>query len=270
MNEDPYGPIPNHAKLRLESGNLVLCMGVRLGRTADIARIARAAGFDALFVDMEHSPITTESASQICTAALDAGVTPLVRVPGHEHHHAARVLDCGAMGVIVPHVDTVDQARKCVLNCKFPPIGHRSVSGLMPQLGYMGMPATESTSLLNENTLLTVMLETPEAIKNVDAIASVEGIDQVMIGTNDLCATMGIHGQLDHVDVINAYQLTAEACKKNNKHLAIGGISIHNYPELLQKIVNMGARFILGGADIFTLIAACRSDVQAFRKLDIT
>ena len=73
MNEDPYGPIPNHAKLRLESGNLVLCMGVRLGRTADIARIARAAGFDALFVDMEHSPITTEGASTNVTATIKLG-----------------------------------------------------------------------------------------------------------------------------------------------------------------------------------------------------
>lgn len=261
--------VPNYARQRLEAGELVLCMGVRLGRTAEIARIARAAGFDALFVDMEHSAITTETASQICTAALDAQVTPLVRVPGHEHHHSARVLDTGAMGVIVPHIDTVEQARACVEHCKFPPIGDRSVSGLMPQLGYMPLPAAKAAATLNDNTLLTVMLETPAAIRNAEAIAAIDGIDQIMIGTNDLCATMGIHGQLDHADVIAAYETTAKACKQHGKHLAIGGVGIRNYRPMLQQVVDMGARFILGGADLFALIAACRADVKAFRELEV-
>ena len=265
----PLDVIPNHAKQRLDAGELVLCMGVRLGRTAEIARIARAAGFDALFVDMEHSVITTESASQICTAALDVGVTPLVRVPSHEHHHSTRVLDGGAMGIILPHVDTVEQAERCVENCKFPPLGQRSVSGLMPQLGYRPLPAAEAAAVLNDNTLLTVMLETPEAIRNADAIAAVKGIDQIMIGTNDLCATMGIHGQLDHDDIVAAYATAAKACKKHGKHLAIGGIGVRGHREMLQKVLDMGARFILGGADLFALLAAFRSDVKALRDLQV-
>jgi 2-keto-3-deoxy-L-rhamnonate aldolase RhmA len=269
VTQDRTGIVPNYAKQRLQAGELVLCMGVRLARTADIARIARAAGFDALFVDMEHSAITTETASQICTAALDAGVTPLVRVPGHEHHHSARVLDCGAMGVIVPHIDTAAQAQDCVNHCKFPPLGDRSVSGLMPQLGYMPLPAADAAATLNDNTLLTVMLETPTATRNADAIAAVDGIDQIMIGTNDLCATMGIHGQLDHADVIAAYETAARACKKHGKHLAVGGVGIRNYRPMLQQLIDMGARFILGGADLFALIAACRADVKAFRELQL-
>lgn len=267
MPETPPETVPNYAKQKLEAGALVLCMGIRLGRTADIARLAKAAGFDALFVDMEHSTVTTDSAAQICTAALDAGITPLVRVPGHEHYHATRMLDGGAMGIIVPHVDTAEQARRCVDNCKFPPLGQRSVSGLMPQLGYMPMPAADAMAVLNENTLLTVMLETPQAIENADAIAAVDGIDQIMIGTNDLCATMGIPGQLGHADVIAAYQTTAKACRDHGRHFAIGGI--RGDPELLQKILDMGARFILGGGDWAVLLGALRADVRELRELRV-
>jgi 2-keto-3-deoxy-L-rhamnonate aldolase RhmA len=263
------GIVPNYAKRRLEAGELVLCMGVRIGRTAEIARVAKASGFDALFVDMEHSVITTETASQICTAALDAGVTPLVRVPGHEHHHAARVLDGGAMGIIMPHVDTPEQAKHCVDSCKFPPVGDRSVSGLMAQLGYQPLPAAEAASTLNDNTLVTVMLETPLAIRNADAIAAVKGVDQIMIGTNDLCATMGIHGELGHDDIVAAYEVAAKACRKHGKHLAIGGIGVRSHADLLQRIIDMGARFILGGADLFALLAAFRADVKALRSLRV-
>lgn len=267
MPDLPPDAVPNHAKSKLAAGELVLCMGVRLARTAEIARLAKACGFDALFVDMEHSTITTDTASEICTAALDAGVTPLVRVPGHAHHHATRVLDGGAMGIIVPHVNTRAEAERAVANCRFPPVGHRSVAGLMPQLGYQPTPAAEAMRILNDTMLLTVMLETPEAIDNAEAIAAVDGIDQIMIGTNDLCATMGIPGQLGHDRIIAAYRATASACKANGKYLAIGGIGIRNDAELLQKLVDMGARFILGGADSMTLLAAFRSDVKDLRRL---
>ena len=98
--------IANQTKRRLAAGKIVLGMGVRQARTVDIAAIARSAGFDWLFIDMEHGSMDVDMAAQLASAALATGVTPLVRVPGKEHYHATRVLDAGAQGIVVPHVDT--------------------------------------------------------------------------------------------------------------------------------------------------------------------
>ena len=118
--------IPNVAKQRLEAGGLALGVGLRQARTVDIARAMKTAGFDWLFIDMEHNAMDVDMATQISVAAQDAGITPLVRVPGFEHHHASRVLDCGAQGIVVPHVDDAETAAQMVSNCRFPPLGHRS------------------------------------------------------------------------------------------------------------------------------------------------
>src|SRR5690606_31881598 len=117
----------NSAKQRMLAGELVICMGLRQARSVDIAPIVGACGFDALYIDMEHSPVSIETVSAICTAAVGFGVTPLVRVPGHDSEHLSRALDGGAMGIIVPHVDTAEQARAMVRMGKYPPVGHRSV-----------------------------------------------------------------------------------------------------------------------------------------------
>ena len=125
----------NSMKQKLAAGELVLCMNLRLARTVDIAMVAKAGGYDALYVDMEHSPYSIETTSTICAAALGIGITPLVRVPSHDAHWSSRVLDGGAKGVIVPHVNNRGEAEAVVRNCRFPPVGRRSVMGLGPALG---------------------------------------------------------------------------------------------------------------------------------------
>src|SRR4051812_37830785 len=96
----------NPAKKKIAEGGLVLCMGIRQARTADIAMVVGACGFDSFYVDMEHSPISHETASMLCTAAIGLGLTPVVRIPGHGANEATRLLDGGALGLIFPHVDT--------------------------------------------------------------------------------------------------------------------------------------------------------------------
>ena len=130
----------NLAKQALHDQRLVLCMGLRQARTPDIAPMAASCGFDAIYVDMEHSAISHDTTSAICVAALGHGITPLVRVPGHLASDMSRVLDGGAQGVIIPHVNTADQARAIIAACKFPPVGHRSVMGANPALGYQAIP----------------------------------------------------------------------------------------------------------------------------------
>jgi 2-keto-3-deoxy-L-rhamnonate aldolase RhmA len=119
----------NPAREKLEAGELALGIGLRQARTVDIAKAMKTCGLDWLFIDMEHNSMDLDMAVQISVAAQDAGIAPIVRVPGFQHFHATRVLDGGALGVVVPHVDDAATARKMVDNCRYPPLGHRSVTG---------------------------------------------------------------------------------------------------------------------------------------------
>lgn len=256
--------IKNHAKEKLQAGELALGIGIRHARTVDIAKISKVCGYDWLFIDMEHNAMSMETAVEISVAALDAGITPVVRAAGHEHFHATRPLDGGAQGIVVPHVSSAVEARRVVSNCLYPPIGHRSVAGGAPQLEYEALPVGEFTRIQNANTLVVVMLESPEAIANAEEIASVEGIDVLLIGTNDLCAEMGIPGEFGHADVERAYEKTISACRANGKFAGLGGIYDQ---DLARKFVRMGARFILSGNDLSFLMAAARGRSQFLREI---
>src|SRR5690242_7090470 len=115
-------------KEKLAAGDLVLCMNLRLARSVDIAMVAKAGGYDALYVDMQHAPYSIETTATICAAALGIGITPLVRVPNHDRQWMSRVLDAGAQGVILPDVNTRAQAEAIVAACRFPPLGKRPVA----------------------------------------------------------------------------------------------------------------------------------------------
>ena len=253
---------PNHTKQQLDAGKLALGMGMRALRTVDAGMIAKTCGFDWLFIDMEHSAMDVDLASQVAIAALPLGITPIVRVPGKEHHHASRLLDSGAQGIVVPHVDTVEEAERVVAHCKYPPVGHRSVVGALPQFGYEAMSVGESTRVANTETLVIVMVETPTAIDNADTIAAVPGIDVVLIGTNDLCAELGIPGQFADARVEDAYRKVIAACKKHGKHPGMGGVYD---PKLLDKYIGYGMRFILGGGDLGFLMAGAKARTEFLR-----
>jgi 2-keto-3-deoxy-L-rhamnonate aldolase RhmA len=247
---------PNHTKRQLAAGKLALGMGLRQARTVDIAGIGKTCGFDWLFIDMEHSSLDVDTAAQIANAALPVGITPIVRVPGKEHHHASRLLDSGAQGIVVPHVDTVEEARRAVSYCKYPPIGHRSVMGAAPQFAFQNVPVGESTQIVNAETLVVVMLETPTAIDSADAIAAVPGLDVILIGTNDLCAEMGIPGQFADPRVEEAYRKVIAACRKHGVHPGMGGVY---EPKLMEKFIGLGMRFILSGSDLSFILSAGRA-----------
>ena len=237
----------NIAKEKILNNELCLGVGLRQSRTVDIGKIMATSGYDWLFIDMEHNSMDIDIASQISVAAQDAGITPIVRVPDFAHHHATRVLDCGAMGVVFPHVDNADIAKKLVSYCLYPPKGHRSMTGVLPQLDFKQQPIADVASIINKNMLIVIMLESPEAIDNVDSIAAVDGVDVILIGTNDLCMEMGIPGDYSNPKVKDAYIKVIEACKKYGKTPGMGGV--YN-EELMSEYIKMGMRFILSGSDL--------------------
>lgn len=253
----------NLVKDRLAAGQTVLCLCVRMARTPDIAALAASAGFDALYIDLEHSAISVDDASAICTAAPGFGVTPLVRVPESDLGMASRLLDNGAMGVILPHAETAERARDLVDASLFPPDGKRSAVGSTVHLGFEAMGQAAIAERLNRLTLSTVMIETEKGVANADEIAATPGVDMVMVGTNDLSAAMGIAGQLDSDAIRDACRTVADACARHGKIFALGGV--RGDAALAADYAAMGARFIIAGMDATYLLAAAKADIVSIR-----
>jgi 4-hydroxy-2-oxoheptanedioate aldolase len=255
----------NPMKDKLARGEVVASMTVRLTRGIEIAQIAKTAGFDSLYVDMEHSSFSLETTGQICMAALAAGITPLVRVPGVAE--VSRVLDAGALGVIAPHVRSTADAKAYVTAAKFPPLGERSAAGPLPHFQYRSFPAAEADAALNAATLLMVQFESQAALDNADAIAAVDGVDMVMIGSNDLLADMGLTGQYDHPRLGEAYATTIAACRRHGKHVGVGGLA--SRADLAAAFVRMGARYVSTGTDLGFLLAAATAKAKEVRDIAV-
>lgn len=254
--------IRNPARERLERGELSLGMGLRSTRTVDIASALATCGYDWLFIDLEHSAMSLDTASQLAAAGLDAGIAPLVRVPAGEFSMATRILDTGALGIVMPHVDTPEEAREIVDRLRYPPQGHRSVGGAMPQFDFKPMKMGELTAQMNAALLLTVMIETPRAVENAEAIAAVPGVDALLIGTNDLAMEMDIPGDLGNAKIASAYEQVIAACRKHNKFPGMGGVYAD---ELMRRYVQMGMRMILSGGDLAMLMQASTARANFLR-----
>ena len=257
--------VPNHALRQLRAGKLAIGLGLRQARTVDIAQIAKTCGFDFLFIDCEHSSLELDTAAQIAAASLAVGVTPLVRVAGLEHWHASRILDNGAQGVVVPHVDDAAQAARVASACRFPPVGKRSMGGGLQQLGFATMPVGDAARIVNSETLVVVMIESPQGVANCEEIAAVPGIDALLIGTNDLCFEMGIPGQFNDPRVAEAYKRVIAACRKHGRFPGMGGMYT---PELLERHIAMGVQLVLSGSDFSLLMQAGRERAALVRGFE--
>lgn len=216
--------VRNVVKEKLAHDQLVASMTIRLVRGVEIARMAATAGFDMIYVDLEHSTLTLEATGQICQAALSAGVTPMVRVPANTPEYIQRVLDAGALGIIAPGVRSAEEARAVVAAAKYAPLGDRGAGGALPHLEFRPFPTAEANAALNDATMVIVQFELAEAVENAEEIAAVEGVDMVLIGINDLLADLGLAGQFDHPKVREAYARAIAACRKYGKHVGVGGL----------------------------------------------
>jgi 2-keto-3-deoxy-L-rhamnonate aldolase RhmA len=258
-------PLPvNHVRKRLAEGGLALGFGVHHLRGSAVGMIAAATGFDWLFIDTEHGALSVQEASQISIAALSQGITPIVRVCKDAVFEGTRALDNGAMGVVVPHVDTAEEAAEVVRAYRFPPIGMRSWGGPPFAYGMASVNPAEAQAELNADILVVCMIETPEAVANAEAIAAVPGVDVLLFGTSDLTATMGIAGQFGHPDVRKAYEKVGAACAKHGKVMGMGGV----YDEkVAPDYIRLGARFILSGSDHAFLMAGAGQRAKFLRSL---
>lgn len=254
--------LTNAARDRLEKGELALGIGVRQARTVDIAPMMKAAGYDWLFLDLEHNSMDLDTAVQISVAALGVGIAPIARVPAGEFWLATRLLDGGALGIVMPHVETAAEAEAIAQRLRYPPQGHRSIAGGLPHLGYRAASFAETCAAIDRATFLVVMVESPRGVENADAIAAVPGIDSILVGTADLSLELGIPGQLGDDKIVAAYQRVIDACRAHGKHAGVGGV----YDDVLaRRYVEMGTHFVLTGSDSAFLASGARERAKLVR-----
>ncbi len=228
----------------------------QLGGTAtssDPAIVEAMAGsaLDFLMIDTEHSPLGRETVQTLVMAASVTDTPVLVRVGGLDPIQLIQPLDLGAAGVIVPRVRNADEVRSVVNSTRYPPVGLRGF-GPRRAAGY-GRSNREYVAASDDNVAVVVQIETREAVDNLDEIASVPGLDGLLVGPNDLSAALGVPGQPDSEPVRDVVGQVVEACR----HAGLGsGIATSAVVSEVQRWRRLGLTFIIAGGDVGFLVDA--------------
>jgi len=247
----PRTYLHNRTREKMARGELVIGLSLRLVRTPEIGRMLETTGFDFGFIDQEHSAYSLDTTSHMAVAMQDVGITPFVRVAGHEPWQCGLALDGGALGIFFPGVTSGEQAAHLAALCRFPPVGVRSL-GSTPQLAFRDLPLAEATAIANREVVTVMMLEGPEAIERAEEIAAVPGADVLLVGANDLGMALEIPGQPEHPRLVAAFERVVDACRRHGKVTALGGV----YEEsALRRYVRMGVRLVLSGNDLGMMMA---------------
>lgn len=205
----------NTVKQALTEGRVQLGTGFAQLRSPEVARILAAAGFHWAFIDTEHGAFDIETVQDVCRAAADYGMCPIVRVASMEYDLVARALDCGAMGIIFPRVESVELLRQAVSWTKFPPQGVRGF-GLTPtHVSYERATIPEILAHINANTLVILQIETQKAVDMRDELLSVPGLDAVMVGPVDLSISLGVAGDFQHPKMVQAMEAIRDSCLRH-------------------------------------------------------
>lgn len=255
----PAAP-PNPVKKALREGKVVVGETITVP-SAEVAANAAATGFDFLWIEMEHSPITLETAREMILATRGLKGVPFTRVPVNQPWLAKRVLDIGSVGVIFPFTSTPELARQAVAACKYPPAGIR---GFAPGLAASrwGMTVPEYVRWANENVVVVPIIEQKEAIDNIEAIAAVPGIDVLFIGANDLSYSLGVPGQLDHPLMQEAIAKVAAAAGKHGLPM---GYPTSN-PAQIKKLVGQGFRFFQASSELGLMQVGARQLLSGVKE----
>lgn len=245
----------------LRQNKLTLGSWITLGHPA-VAEIMARAGFEWLSVDMEHSAITLHQAQQLIQVIELCGVTPLVRVGENNPNLIKRVMDAGAHGVIVPMVNTKDDAVKAVSAVKYPPSGTRGV-GLSRAQGY-GLSFDSYKKWLNSHSVVVVQIEHIKAVENIERILSVDGVDAFIVGPYDLSGSIGRPGEFNHPEMLAALKQIRQSAKALKKTAGF-----HVVPpdvKLLQKRIKEGYTFLAYSFDALILAQNCKSAMGKIKK----
>jgi 2-keto-3-deoxy-L-rhamnonate aldolase RhmA len=230
--------------------------------TTGIGRIAAEAGAEFAVFDMEHTGWSLETIRQLMATSRAAAIVPMVRVPTLQYHFIARVLDVGAMGVVVPLVADAEQARTIVECAKYPPVGRRGTAFAVAHDDYQGGDLNAKMRHANDEVMIIAQIETTQGLENVDRIASIDGVDALWVGQYDLTTSMGIPGQFDRTEFRDALRLVAEACRRHGKVAVLGVMDV----EELCAGPSKGYHMLVYTADLWIYQQALRQCFASIRR----
>ncbi len=224
----------------------------------EVVEILCLAGFDWLFLDAEHAPLDPSGLQMLLQAA--GSVPCLVRVPATDEVWIKKALDAGAAGIIVPQVNSAEQAQQVVSWCRYPPQGRRGI-GLSRAHAY-GFNHAGYVDTANDHVTVVVQAEHVDAVAGIEQICKVEGIDAVLIGPSDLAASLGVTGQLSHPRVLESIETVAAACRAADTRLGLFSVS----PEVLLNYSMSGFSLMAVGVDVLFLGTAASEAVAAMKQ----
>lgn len=247
-------------KKGLKNNALTIGSWITIGDTS-VAEIMAKAGFDWLTVDMEHSAITIQQAQELIRVVELAGCVPLVRVGENSPLVIKQAMDAGAHGVIVPMVNSEEDAVRAVAAVRYPPLGTRGV-GLARAQGY-GLEFDRYKEWVNKESIVVAQVEHIKSVENLEAIVKVDGIDALIVGPYDLSGSLGRPGEFDHPDVKRALKSVIEVAKKSKK--TVGFHVIQPDPAVLREKIAGGYRFLAFSLDTLFLGKTC-ADLLALSR----
>jgi 2-keto-3-deoxy-L-rhamnonate aldolase RhmA len=254
----------NTMKQALKQGKVVFGPMISEIRSPGLAVMFARCGFDYFFLDTEHSCFGLETLSDYVMAARAAGIPMIVRPPTRTSHEAlSRPLDIGASGLLVPQIQSVQDARNVVQWTRYQPLGERGMALERQHTHFEGGNAVETMVRLNEEVLIALQIEHREAIDNLEAILAVPGIDAAFVGPSDLSASLGKPGQADDPVVVQAIQKVIDVSRK---HGVIPGIHTSTV-EAAKQWIGRGMRMIGYATDIKLIQQVCRQSVKELKAL---
>lgn len=249
-------------KTKLKNGGLVIGTMISEIRNPNLVYMLAQCGFDFFIIDNEHGAYSPETISNMIAAARGAGISVVVRIPEIRREAIMKPLDSGAAGLLVPMVNTADQAKEIMRYAKYPPMGERGVALSRAHSSYGRPNATEYLNQANQTTFIAVQAESPQAIENLESIASTPGVDAIFVGPADLSVGMGIPGQITHPKEVEAIETVLAICQK---HAVVPGIHMSKR-ETLKDWIRRGMRFVTYSSDVDLLARAAQESLAHLRK----
>lgn len=249
-------------KNKLKNNELTIGSWIMMNDPISIEVMALA-GFEWLAIDIEHTSISLESTENLIRTIQSSDMNALVRVSKNEEVVIKKVLDMGADGIIVPMICSKEEAQQAVSYSKYPPMGKRGV-GLYRASGY-GSKFDEYKKWVEEELVVIAQIEHINAVKNIDEILKVEGIDGTLIGPYDLSGSIGYPGDFDRSDVKDAIQTVLDRCKENN--IPSGFHVVDTNPEKLMLKINQGCTFLAYGIDYFFLKDSAINGMEKIKNI---
>lgn len=222
------------------------------------------AGYDFVILDMEHVSVNPETLENMVRAAECSGLTPLVRVPGVEPHTILRALDCGAQGIVVPHVCSADDAAAVVQASRYHPLGMRGISGGRTT-GFGSLTLPEYFARANDQLMVVLMIEDQQGVDAIDEIVQVPGVDMILEGAMDLSQSLGVPTQVEHPRVQKALARVAQSCSEHS----MAYCAVPRKPGDLQRSWDAGANAVLLGDDRGVAFRALKAHVEAAKVASV-